>query len=117
MPQQAAHGSAFYDELTIVGGTLQVAKGPLNYYKDMPSIAFRIVQIQDLQGTGAMAAAAGRPDLKNTNELSRFWEMTALEQAGEFVEGPAQASAVALVVLQDGSERLIEWSHDLQLTH
>jgi hypothetical protein len=112
-----AHGSAFDDELQLANGALQAVRGPVSY-KEIKSIAIRIVQ-RHVNGAGAMAAAAGEPKTELTPQLAKSWVLPAdtVVNAGRFVDGPAQASAVALVVEDDDSLRVIEWSHDLLLAH
>jgi hypothetical protein len=108
-------GTAFDGVLKIVGGALPEVRGPL-YYDRCLSIAVRVVQVQDVNGGGAFAAAAGTPTETRTPQLDKSWVLAvpALVDAGTFVDGAAQASAVAVVDDQT-TIRLVEWSHGVTL--
>jgi hypothetical protein len=109
-----AHGSAFDNLLHIEGGVLEKAKGPLGY-KDISFMAVRVVQTH---GAGAIAAAAGTPTPKELPDAGMIWELDvgAVQAAGDFVDAPAQASAVAVIIDEFDAVRVVEWSQDVRLT-
>jgi len=109
-----AHGSAFDNLLHIENGVLEKVKGPLGY-QEISFMALRVVQTQ---GGGAIAAAAGTPKPLEIQNIGRIWELDvgALQAAGEFVDAPAQASAVAVVKDEFDAVRVVEWSQDIRLT-
>jgi hypothetical protein len=109
-----AHGSAFDNLLQIEDGVLKTAKGPLGY-KNISFMALRVVQTH---GAGAIAAASGTPIPRELPNAGMIWELDVgnMQAAGDFVDAPAQASAVAVVVDEFDAVRVVEWSQDVRLT-
>ena len=112
-------GTQFASPLEFNAGTVPKAYGPFTYDECL-SIDVRIVQIQTHLGEGAVAGACvvatpEKPLDKPTATAGRSWEVPlALLSRMPFQAGSAQASAAA-VVRDQGVERIVEWSHAVEL--
>ena len=106
-----------FGDLIISNGQVLEATGPFDY-DDCFWINVLVVQTTQ-QGKGAVAAALGPPDVKPDPYApqQKRWTITNLQnsnEAGQFVQGRARASALA-VVLDRGDRIVIQWSRDIDL--
>lgn len=106
-----------FADLVISNGQVLEANGPFDY-DDCFWISVRIAQT-DQRGKGAVAAAFGAPDVKPDDSAPqrKTWTLSNLQnsnRAGQFVQGRARASALA-VVWDRNDSIVIQWSRDIDL--